>query len=132
MLGAYTILAAFTVLATVTADLPRHEQDFVYDTATGLQYYVSAKGDDTKSGKSPADAFATFERVLEEVRSLKNGSASGKLPSTVYFNFVADGGPMFPLKEPVRITAAESGDPQSSVVFRSYQSAEVGWHRVGV
>ncbi|XP_065175180.1 uncharacterized protein LOC135805110 [Sycon ciliatum] len=83
-----------------------------------LNYYISTGGDDSKSGRSFEDAFATIDRCLAEVRSLRN-SSGGKLANAVYFYFVnvSEAGSLFVLENTVEITAEESGDGNAFVVF---------------
>lgn len=91
-----------------------------------LQYYISVVGDDSKSGKTPVDAFASFDRALAEVRNLKHNSSGGQLPTSVYFNLLADGDNLhFPLKDTVLITPQESGQGSEFVVFRNHDPTKV-------
>lgn len=98
-----------------------------------LNYYISSGGDDSKSGKSPEDAFATLDRCLAEVRSLRN-SSGGKLIDTVYFYFVneADAGSLFMLEKTLEITPEESGDGDAFVVFGLHDKTKVGMKIVNI
>lgn len=93
-----------------------------------LNYYISTGGDDSKSGRSFEDAFATIDRCLAEVRSLRN-SSGGKLANAVYFYFVnvSEAGSLFVLENTVEITAEESGDGNAFVVFGPLDQTKVTW-----
>ena len=103
------------------ADSLRHRAIYNRPGDDALQYYISVSGDDSKSGKTQSEAFASIYRALAEVRNLKK-AGGGKLPNSVQFNFLADGGHFFELNDTVSITPLEGGDEASIVLFTNYDT----------
>jgi len=55
----------------------------IFDDDSTQQLYVSTEGDDSNSGASRRDAFATISRALDEVRATRDQSLDASLPAPV-------------------------------------------------
>ncbi len=107
-------LALFSIFcwvgATSHADSP----------APGLTLYVSPTGDDTKTGASIDQAFATLDRARDEIRKVKQ---AGKLPAGGISVRILGG--LYHLDHTFELTADDSGTPDSPITYGSYQNQEV-------
>lgn len=76
-----------------------------------VNFYVSTSGDDTNPG-TDSRPFATLTRARAAVRKANATEHSGSV--TVWIH-----GGLYLLNEPFKITAADSGTPESPVVYRA-------------
>jgi len=95
-----------TVLAVVTLV-------FACQGASADTLYVAVTGDDTNPGTQDRP-FATIERARDEIRKLKT---AGSLPPGGVTVEVAGGA--YELKQPLGLTAQDSGAPDAPVVYRA-------------
>jgi hypothetical protein len=94
-----------------------------------LELYVAKDGSDAWSGalRSPNaertdGPFASFERARDAVRKLRRagGLASEEVTVTVR-------GGLYPLDNPFRLTAEDSGSTEALVTYRAFPGEEVRW-----
>jgi len=86
---------------------------WVAASAGTTEYHLAPDGSDSNPG-TQEKPFATLERAREQVRMLK---AAGSLPSGGV-TIVAAGG-VYELKQPLALTAEDSGDQGAVVVFKA-------------
>ena len=85
-----------------------------------LHLYVSTDGDEARNGRRPSMAFRTLERARDEIRDRK---ASGKLPESGAIVEIRAG--THELREPLQLTAEDSGTEAGPIVYRAQEGAEV-------
>jgi hypothetical protein len=86
---------------------------WVTASAGATEYHVAPDGSDSNPG-TQEKPFATLERAREQVRKLK---AAGSLPAGGV-TIVAAGG-VYELKQPLALTAEDSGDEGAAIVFKA-------------
>ncbi|MGO9115569.1 MAG: right-handed parallel beta-helix repeat-containing protein [Thermoguttaceae bacterium] len=86
---------------------------WVTASAGATEYHVAPEGSDSNPG-TQEKPFATLERAREQVRKLK---AAGSLPADGV-TIVAAGG-VYELKQPLALTAEDSGDQGAVIVFKA-------------
>jgi hypothetical protein len=84
-------------------------------------FYVSLKGIDTNDGNE-TKPFATVTRARDAIRELKQ-SNGGSLPRGGVKVII--GGGSYVQKQPIRLTAADSGTAESPVVYEAQSGSEV-------
>ena len=82
--------------------------------------FVSPSGDDSKSGVSQVDAFATIGRARDEVRKILGSRKLPKGPVTVEIL-----GGIYPLTESISFGKEDSGTADNPVVYRAFENQPV-------
>jgi Right handed beta helix region len=82
--------------------------------------FVSPSGDDSKSGLSQSDAFATIGRAREEVRKI---IGSGKLPKGPVAVEILGG--TYPLTGSISFGNEDSGTADNPVIYRAFENQPV-------
>ena len=80
-----------------------------------IDLFISPSGDDTASGTSLQEAFATPHRAVLAARSY-----AGKKPITLYFR-----GGTYPLKQSLVLSVPDSGSESAPIVYRPYEQESV-------
>ncbi len=84
------------------------------------ELFVAPNGDDDHDGKTAGTAFASLARARDEIRHLKS---AGELPNSgVTVEMV---GGKYSLENSLEFSAADSGTPDSPVVYRAWQDQPV-------
>ncbi|MDP8244311.1 MAG: right-handed parallel beta-helix repeat-containing protein [Candidatus Hinthialibacter antarcticus] len=78
-------------------------------------FYISPDGDDAASGKNLRSAFATVNRALEEVRSLREDGAERAY--TIYLR-----GGVYEMDEPIVFAPGDSGADNAPLTITSYKN----------
>ena len=86
--------------------------------AEGLALYVSPQGRDAWPGTSADRPFATLQRAVEQIRTLKQ-QAGPAAPVTVYLR-----GGRYEITEPVELRPEDSGTAQAPVTFTAYRDEQ--------
>ncbi len=82
--------------------------------------FVSPSGDDSKSGLSQSEAFATIGRARDEVRKIL---ASGSLPKGPLVVEILGG--TYPLTDSIIFTKEDSGTTEHPVIYRAFENQPV-------
>ena len=89
-------------------------------SASSVEIFVAADGDDLHSGKSADTAFATITRARDEIRKIK---AAGELPAGGVTVEILGG--KYSLENSLEFSAVDSGTSNSPIVYRAYQKRPV-------
>lgn len=96
-----------------------------------VKYFVSVSGNDTSSGLSPAQAFATLQKARDVVRAHRKQRS----PDTTYVYLLKG---EHKIKEPLLLTAEDGGTQSGPVIYSAYNKDRVvlnggekitGWRR---
>jgi hypothetical protein len=88
-------------------------------SGTATEFWIAPAGSDLNDG-SQAKPFATLEHARDAVRQLRNHGALSKAGLTIFLR-----GGDYIRTNALELTAADSGSPESPIVWRSYQEEPV-------
>ncbi len=107
----------FGTLALIFVSMPFLSQAAM-EPAEEISFYVSPDGDDSSTGKSLEDAFATIQQARDAIREIKKTEGLSKAV-TVYLK-----GGLYELEETIVFKPEDSGTLTSPICYRAVEGEE--------